>query len=139
MSFEKLEVLKRLAAELFASQMGLDVVLLDPTDTHGRRTGVGGNVGSAREAPKEAKSEGSGVTKKRKENKHNERITSYASPPPRNPAVRTFPWFKISQKESFATGPVCAAVGCVVESVVGFAVGVPEGFTEGLILAANPT
>ncbi len=46
MLIEKLEVLIRLAAELFASKMGLNVVFLNPTDTHDRRAGVGGNVGS---------------------------------------------------------------------------------------------
>ena len=65
-----------------------------------------------------------------KEEKKLSMLNTYASPPPRRPAVRTFPWFKISQKES--AGAVCAAVGCAVRCAVGFAVGALEGLRVGL-------
>ena len=83
------------------------------------------------------KEEGGGRRGQTKEERSRGKLITYASPPPRRPAVRTFPWFKISQKESVATGAVCAAVGFTVSCAVGFAVvGVLEGLRVGLRVGA---
>ncbi len=65
--------------------------------------------------------------RKKNESEHNEKNT-YAAPPPRNPDVRTFPWFKISQKESVApSSNIDCAVG---EALDAFVVGLAVGFAE---------